>query len=84
MKNKTIVAALAILLAFACIGAKDSFRAPVEVGKTYFISGGGSGVKGKVVSDMGGGWYQVEATNLSVKGPVAVNVNQAFWIEELK
>lgn len=82
MKNKTILAILGVGLALALMGAKDTFRAPVEVGKSYFISNGAMGIKGKVVSDMGGGWYRVEATNIPAKGEISVNLNQAFWVQE--
>lgn len=61
--------------------AKEAPAPLVEVGRSYFISSGSMGVKGKIIGEIGGGWYRVAPVNLSTKEEIAVNVGQAFWLQ---
>ena len=81
MKNKTTFAVVAAVLALAFIGAKTATNAPVEVGKNYTISNGAAAVQGKVISELGGGWYQVKRTD---GRETRVNLGTAFWVEDLR
>lgn len=80
MKNpKLLAAAILSALALALAGASSlSHPSPVEVGKTYQISNSQSVFEGRIVSDLGGGWYRLQVKG----GEMSINAAQAFWIKE--
>jgi len=82
VKTKLVTVALVAILALTLTGAALPPAKLVEVGKCYVISTGAMLIKGKVVSEIGDGWFWIAPSNLSTKEPVAVNIRQAFWIQQ--
>lgn len=81
MKTKTSLALLAVVLAFALVAAKEPPRPVVEVGKSYVISNGSAAVKGRIVSEVGAGWFRVLRSD--GQGEQSVNVGAAFIVYEV-
>jgi hypothetical protein len=82
--SKKVLIPLGVVVILAMIDAKEASNDSklVEVGSSYLISNGTAAMKGKVVSDLGGGWYSVLRSDGG--GVMSVNVANAFFIQELK
>jgi len=82
--TKKLMIPLVLLIVLVTIGAKEATTSSkiVEVGSSYLISNGSAAVKGKVVADLGNGWYSVLRADGG--GVDSVNIAQSFFIREQK